>query len=67
MNIKGIQQHFTNTWSIGIVHALALVELAESIHFIRGQFKVKELGIGLDPGFVDGLREDDDPQLVFVA
>ena len=49
------------------MHALALVELAESIHFIRGQFKVKELGIGLDPGFVDGLREDDDPQLVFVA
>ena len=67
VNIKGIQQCIRNTRGIRIVHSLTLIELTKGIHFVRGQFEVKDLGVRLDPGFMDGLRKDNYAQLVFVA
>jgi hypothetical protein len=45
MNFVIVQQHLANTRSFGIVGTLACVVPTNTIHFLRSQFKVKNVNV----------------------
>lgn len=49
------------------MHALTLIQSSDGVHLVGSQFKVKDLLVGLDPGLMNRLWEDDDAFLVFKA